>query len=189
MMEDIFNNPGKPFYRFGDIILLNKIKRDKWISFIQKSFETSGKKISDVNAECIAESMNDHSWYVQQLAHYVWQKSGKTVKMNEIYSALTELLYANSPFYLREVESLSKGQINLLKAIANKETQLSSVLVMDRYNLGTSASVVKNKSILMYADLIHEQDKNIEFLDPAFELWFNIYILGRPIDKVIRFKS
>jgi len=45
MMTDIFNNPSKPFYRFGDIMLLQKIKREKWISFINSSFSKNGKSI------------------------------------------------------------------------------------------------------------------------------------------------
>ena len=31
MMTDIFNNPSKPFYRFGDIMLLQKIETKKYI--------------------------------------------------------------------------------------------------------------------------------------------------------------
>ena len=29
MMTEIFNNPSKPFYRFGDIMLLQKIETNK----------------------------------------------------------------------------------------------------------------------------------------------------------------
>ena len=39
MMSDIFNNPAKPFYRFGDIMLLRKIETKQWIKFICESFK------------------------------------------------------------------------------------------------------------------------------------------------------
>jgi hypothetical protein len=41
--------------------------------------------------------------------------------------------------------------------------------------------VVKNRTILMNNDLIHEVDDRVEFLDPAFELWFKNYFLNVPI--------
>ena len=72
MMTEIFNNPSKPFYRFGDIMLLSKIDTAKWESFIVKSFAETGKQIAAAEAARIATSMKDHSWYVQQLAHYTW---------------------------------------------------------------------------------------------------------------------
>ena len=181
MMADIFNNPSKPFYRFGDIMMLEKIKREKWIDFIQTSFNESGKMIDEESVKLIPLLMHDHSWYVQQLAHYTWQKTTDKAGIEEVHSALTELLYANTPFYQREVESMSRGQMNLLKAIACNEKKLSSSDVLEKYKLGTSASVVKNRTILMNKDIVQEVGGAIEFLDPAFELWFKNYFLNIPI--------
>ncbi len=181
MMTDIFNNSSKPFYRFGDILLLQKIKRDKWVSFIEKSFKDTGKLIQRKDAGIIAEVMKDHSWYVQQFSHYVWQKTKKEVRKEDIQSSLEELINANSPLYQREVEALSSTQLNLLKAIARGEKKLSSAKVLNAYKLGTSASVTKNKAILSNADIIDDQGGKFEFLDPAFEIWFLNQFYNKPI--------
>jgi hypothetical protein len=61
MMTDIFDNSSKPFYRFGDIIWLQKIERNKWVDFIVSGFQTTGKRITDDEAEYIARLMKDHS--------------------------------------------------------------------------------------------------------------------------------
>jgi hypothetical protein len=175
MMTDIFNNPSKPFYRFGDIMLLQKIKREKWTSFIVESFAKTKKEISPELAELIPMLMQDHSWYVQQLAHYTWQKTKKKATKKEIQDAFSELIYVNTPLYMREVEGLSLTQLNFLKAVANKEEKLSSTEILQKYRLGTSASVVKNKAILLKADLIDESKGKLSFLDPAFEYWFLRY--------------
>jgi AAA+ ATPase superfamily predicted ATPase len=172
MMNDIFNNPSKPFYRFGDMILLGKISRDKWVSFIQNGFANTGKKIDTKNADLIASSMKLHSWYVQQLAHYTWNKTEMQGTQKEVYNALLELIQANTPFYQKEIEGLSSTQVNLLKAIAADEFQLTSAAVMQKYRLGTPRNVSKNKTTLLNADIIDESDGRYEFLDPAFEMWF-----------------
>ncbi len=36
MMMDVFTSPSMPFYKFGDIISLDKIALNDWIIFIQK---------------------------------------------------------------------------------------------------------------------------------------------------------
>ncbi len=172
MMSEIFDNPSKPFYRFGDIIMLPKIERGKWISFICDSFAYSDKVISNENAGLIADLMQCHSWYVQQLSHYTWNNTQKQASKSEIDKALNELKSANLPLYQRDTESLSPTQLNLLKAVAHGELQLTSVSVMNEFRLGTPHNVSKNKEILINRDIIEKSGDSYMFLDPVFELWF-----------------
>lgn len=172
MMTDIFNNPSKPFYRFGDILLLKKIEANKWVPFICNGFKESGKFIKETDARLIPELMKNHSWYVQQLAHYTWTHTMKKAGKSEVESGLIELIQANTPLYQKEIESISTTQLNLLKAVAKAETQFTSTNVMQRYSLGTPRNVSKNKQILVNNDLIQEVNNVYEFVDPAFELWF-----------------
>jgi hypothetical protein len=172
MMTEIFNNSSKPFYRFGDIMMLPRINRLKWIDFICKSFKENGKQIKESDAIVIPQLMKDHSWYVQQLAHYTWNLTEKTATKTEINTALMELINANSPLYQKEIESISNTQLNLLKAVLKGEKQFTSTAVMRNYQLGTPRNVSKNKTILINSDLIQEIDGVYEFVDPAFELWF-----------------
>ncbi len=172
MMTDIFNNPSKPFYRFGDIILLQKIETNKWIPFICKGFSNSNKQIDENTAAKIPGLMKNHSWYVQQLAHYTWNLTEDNATDTELNKALYELINANSPLYQNEIENISHTQLNFLKAVAQSETQFTSTNVMQKYALGTPRNVSKNKTILINGDIIHHINGTYEFVDPAFELWF-----------------
>lgn len=180
MMTDIFNNPSKPFYRFGDIMLLQKIETKKWVSFICKSFAATDKQIDEKTAGIIPLVMKNHSWYVQQLAHYAWNVTHKRATTTEIYTALKELINANTPLYQKETESISHTQLNLLKAVAKNETQFTSTAVMINYQLGTPRNVSKNKTLLINNDIIHEINNKFEFVDPAFELWFKKQFFNQP---------
>lgn len=173
MMIEIFNNSSKPFYRFGDIMLLPKIKEEKWVKFIMDSFENTGKEISENLAKKIPQLMKNHSWYVQQLSHYLWQKTNKKASKDQLNEALDELIHANTPLYQREIEGLSSTQVNLVKAITMGENKLTSSRVMDEYKLGTPRNVSKNRDSLIADDMLNQEEKKFELLDPAFELWFN----------------
>jgi len=180
MMSEIFNSPSKPFYRFGDIILLQKIERKNWISFICNSFSETGKNITEEEASIIADLMQCHPWYVQQLSHYTWNLTRKSVTKTDIHTALNELLCANLPLYQRETEILSSTQQNLLKAVARGERQLTSSRVMNEYHLGTPRNVSKNKVIMIKRDIIGESEGVYYFLDPAYEMWFRKSFLNEP---------
>jgi hypothetical protein len=124
--------------------------------------------------------MKNHSWYVQQLSHYVWNLTNKKATITEFNNALNELIQANSPLYQKEVEIISATQLNLLKAVAKGETQLTSTAVMQKYLLGTPRNVSKNKTILINNDIIQAANKQYEFVDPAFELWFKKQYFQQP---------
>ena len=124
--------------------------------------------------------MKNHSWYVQQLAHYTWNLTNKKASILEINAALNELIYANSPLYQKESESISHTQLNLLKAVVNGETKFTSTSVMNKYHLGTPRNVSKNKTVLINNDIIHEINNKFEFVDPAFELWFKKQFFNQP---------
>ena len=181
MMTEIFNSPSKPFYRFGDIIMLQKIDVKKWTSFIVKSFAKTGKVIDEQLAKLIPSLMNNHSWYVQQLSHYTWNLTRKRVTIHEIETALNELINANTPLYQREIESISTTQLNLLKAVVKGETKFTSTSIMQHYNLGTPNNVTKNKLTLINNDIIQEINSIYEFVDPAFELWFKKQFFGEKL--------
>ncbi|MBU4485649.1 MAG: ATP-binding protein, partial [Candidatus Delongbacteria bacterium] len=172
MLTEIFSKPSKPFYRFGDIMLLQKISREDWINFITESFKRTGKSISRENTELIPLYMIDHSWYVQQLSHYTWSKTEKAATEKEIIDSLYEVINANSPLFQKEIETISITQLNLLKAICKGETQFTSNDTMQKYRLGTPRNVSKNKAILINNDMINDEKGKIELLDPVFELWF-----------------
>lgn len=172
MMTDIFNNPSKPFYRFGDVMLLPKIETRDWIKFICNGFNKTAKYIDKKDAELIPEIMKNHPWYVQQLAHYTWNLTEKEATVKEIQKALSEVINANTPFYQNEIESISKTQLNLLKAVSRNETQFTSTAVMQKYKLGTPRNVSKNRLTLIKKDLINESNGKVTFLDPVLEIWF-----------------
>jgi hypothetical protein len=182
MMESIFNDSSKPFYRFGELMLLSKIERKKWLRYIQKGFSKTGREIAPELAERIAGSMADHPWYVQQLAHYVWTESreGDEVSKKNVDAAIAQVVYTNAPLFEREMEVRSKTQTELLKAIYQGEKELGGKKVANRYQVGTSRNVSKNKVLLQKQDIIYLRDGQFEFMDPVFKLWFGSKFYARP---------
>lgn len=180
MMADIFNNPSKPFYRFGDIMFLEKIETKKWVPFICNGFAKTGKHIDEEVAVKIPLIMKNHSWYVQQFAHYTWTTTHRKAAFAELNIALNELIQANTPHYQLMVEKISQTQLGLLKAVAKGVTQLTGSDAMKENNLGTPRNVSKNKTILLNSDTIDEANGKYEFIDPAFEIWFKKQYFNQP---------
>ena len=178
MMINIFNKKSRPFYRFGDMVILNRIDPSFWEEHIINSFNESDKAITVGQAQRITAYMKNHPYYVQQLCYQVWLSNQREVEDQTIEDAITDMLEVNTIFYQQEIENLSTTQINLLKAITRGETKLTAVDVMNRYKIGTPNNIIKNKKILAEKDIIDFQGDKPAFIDPAFELWFLRFYLN-----------
>jgi len=172
MMLNIFNNANSPFYRFGQVIFMQKIAKKHWIPFIQQSFEKTGKSISSEMADRICDTVSCHSWYLQQLCYFIWSFTASEVTEEVFALGLKQVLNINTPMFQNDTENLSSTQIEMLKAIADGEQHFSSQAVKQIYNLGNPNTIVKNKKTLQNKDIIEKQGDDFVFVDPIYRLWF-----------------
>jgi len=171
MLIDIFSNVSMPFYKFGDIIFLQKISNKKWGEFIKKRFEDTGKKISIPQAEYLAERVDNHSYYVQQLAQQSWLRTKTSCSKTIIDESLKSIKNQLSLLFVSQVETLSNTQINFLKAVIDGETAFASQENLKKYRLGSSANLKIIKKALISREIIDVTSKKVDILDPLFRLW------------------
>jgi len=178
MMEKFFSKQSMPFYKFGDVIFLQKIAQEYWVPFIQKRFEETGKSISPELAEKICETVENHSSYVQQFAWLIWVHTQKETTLADFNEAYNDLLNQNTPLYYGYMDGLTSLQINFLRAVADGiEDQFSRRETIFIYNLGTSANISRLKKSLEQKELIDITEKRVTFNDPVFRIWFRKEIL------------
>lgn len=172
MMLNIFNNSNSPFYRFGQVIFMNKIAKEHWMPFIVSAFENTGKSISTDFVERICDIVACHSWYLQQLCYFIWSYTTTEVTEEVFELGLKQVMNINTPMFQNDTESLSSTQIEMLKAIANGEQHFSSQAVKQIYSLGNPNTIVKNKRALQNKDIVEMQKNEFVFVDPIYQLWF-----------------
>ncbi len=175
MMIEVFASQSMPFYKFGDLLFLQKISSANWQKFISQRFSDTKKKISADNALLIAELADNHSYYVQQLAQQVWLRSAKTCNEENIRQAFNSLLLQLGLLFQNITDSLTSIQVNFLKALIEETELLSSQKTLSHYGLKTSANVLKIKQALVKKEIIDVQGKEIYFLDPMYKEWLKKY--------------
>lgn len=172
MMLDIFNNSANPFYRFGQVLFLDKIKKEEWIPFIVGAFQRTGKEITNAQAERICDIVKCHSWYLQQLCYFIWSGTSVTVSDEVIDRRVQQLIDTNMPMFMNDVENLTATQIAMLRAVADGEYQFNAMAIVKKYELGSAQTITRNKKMLVERDFVEKSNKNYRFSDPVFELWF-----------------
>lgn len=179
MMTDIFTNPRKPFYKFGQNIFLEKIDSRYWPPFICTKFEETSKSISYSQAERITNLVDNNPYYIQQLSEMVWNRTSHTCRDEFVDEAFDALVSAQSGLNLALTQMLTLTQQNLLHAIVAGETQLSSAAVLERYGLKNSLTVQRAKKALTQLDIIDDFGKIITMEDPVYAYWLKNTYFGQ----------
>jgi AAA+ ATPase superfamily predicted ATPase len=178
MMPDVFTNPSMPFYKFGDLIFLEKIDTPSWIEFISDRFTATGKTISKNLAELIVKLTDNHPYYVQQLSQQVWLRTESECHEAIVEQAHRSLVEQLSLLFATITETLSNSQIRFLKALVAGETALSSAEVIEKYHLASSANVTRSRKSLIDKEILDNNAGMVSFQDPIFRYWLEKYFFA-----------
>jgi len=178
MMLEVFTDQSMPFYQFGSLIFLEKISTADWIKYIAKRFKSTDRSIEVEEARLIATLMDDHPYYVQQLAHLCWLNTSDTCTSDIVKSAHDQLLLQLSLLFQNMTDALSNKQVNLLHAVIDEIKEISSSKNIKAYKLGTSATVNRSKTALIEKEILDQFSGKLEFVDPAYRAWLTRYYFG-----------
>ena len=171
MLLDIFGNYEMPFYKFGDLMFLDKIAEADWIPYIVGQFKKTGKLISKELASEIVHKVDAHPYYVQQLSHQVWLRTEGTCTAETVATAHANIIDQMRLLFSNLLDSLTPKQINFLHAVVDGVENFSSKTILDKYELGTSANIKNLRKAMLQRDLIDVLPGKTEIQDPIFAAW------------------
>jgi AAA+ ATPase superfamily predicted ATPase len=171
IMQNLFFDKTKPFYKSVKHIPIDKIEDDEWREYIKKGFETYHKSISN---ECIGDILHASKgfpYYTQQIANELFNNTVDTVELDMVQSAIDSILEKEEDLFLNEWNHLSQYQKKALKLLiyANGEN-IYTKDTMTKFNF-TSSSLKKAVEGLLSKDVIDLKGGKYYFQDPLLELF------------------
>ena len=171
MMMEVFTNSSKPFYKFGNIMFLNKIDTPYLVEFFNSRFADTGKSITDEASLLIAELVDNHPYYAQQLAQQSWLRTNDICTVEIVLAAHAALVEQLSLLFVTITETLTTQQLNYLKALIAGEKAITSTAVMHRYQISSPTSVARSKTALIKNDILDNNAGEMSFQDPIYAYW------------------
>ncbi len=174
-MKEIFEMR-KYFYKFAYKIEIIPIDEDIFADYIIKGFLKTGKVISRDLALQIFNIVGGDPWYAQHLASICYDNT-KGYLSEQIFEKAVWCLINLHDFQFHSVTfGLTRHQLRFIKAILAGVTKFSSVDILDKYNLNSSANVNRVKEALLKKEIItFNGTKEATFMDPLFKLWLIKY--------------
>lgn len=178
MMLEVFTNSSKPFYKFGNLMFLNKIETTYLVDFFKTRFHETGKQINDEAALLIAKLSDNHPYYAQQLAQLSWLRTSDCCTETIVKEAHSSLVKQLSLLFATITETLTTQQLNFLHALISGEKAITSTETMHRYRISSPTSVARSKAALIKNDILDNVAGTLSFQDPIYAYWLKTEYFG-----------
>lgn len=174
LMSSMFYSRNMPFYQFGDMFFLKKIKTEDWVPFIISRFKSAGKRITEQLAAKICVTADNYSAYVQQLAWNVLAYSDEEVDEASFADGVEATLSQVAPLFVEQTSGLTTYQLNFIRAVCQGyHRDFGKKEILAKFNIGTRSNIPKLQSALIEREIIDMDENSGYFIsDPLFRVWF-----------------
>ena len=171
LMEQMFYDRKRPFYKLCDQIKLDRIQENEYEHYINiAAKETWNKVLEQSTLNMIFELSESHSYYVNKLCSLLWQKS-EIPKEQDVVTTWRSFVLENKSSVERELSLISINQRKLLIYLSSQDQtkEIFSKKITQQIDL-TSSSVQRALEPLVEKDYIYiDQDKSYRVLDPLIK--------------------
>ena len=174
LMNKMFNNPNRPFYKSGKIFPLQKIDPLQLSAFAEKKFQDSGISVAEKGIAEVIEVTECYPYYFQMLCHVLWDLCQEDQRLTHslIEKAVDTLISRESSTYIAIWEGLTNKQRKLMVALAKEQyPEVFSKNFLTKYSLGASSSIQKAIKKLLEKDLILQANGSYVIYDLFFARW------------------
>ncbi|HEV2192188.1 MAG TPA: ATP-binding protein [Nitrosopumilaceae archaeon] len=176
LIDQIFNEKGRPLYRIGKPFNLGKIPPNEFSKFIESRFKSTGIKIAQDIILQILKITDSHPYYTQQLCHELWNlcqyEDQKMVKEEFLISAVTQVMNNQNYAYTTMWAPLTKSQRSLLIGLAiSNDSKIYSSEFRTKYGLGAASSVERAAKSLEEQGILEKERDDYVISDIFFKNW------------------
>ncbi|MFH1260008.1 MAG: ATP-binding protein [Elusimicrobiota bacterium] len=180
IIEGMVMNKSRAFYGIGPVISLDKINTVAWEKYLSNTFSKHGFKYDDKIPGLIVQKAHGIPYYIQYLAHELYDNYFHTKKFNieHIDETIKTIVKRNLSSYETIWENLTGVQQRMLEGIASEtiENIFSNDFLL-RHQIGTRPGAEKTVKLLVKKDILEKEKNRYVISDIWFYEWIKYNIL------------
>jgi len=155
MMQSMFLEKNRPFYRSAQLLSLEPIVREKYFAFISEKFTQSGKRIEKDLLSRIYEWSKGQTYCIQLICNKLYANT-KTPNTEDFNRVIKEVIDQESAVFAGYINMLSETQWGVLRAVALEEYVANplSAGFLSKYSLKAASSVASALKKLIDHELV-----------------------------------
>jgi uncharacterized protein len=171
MIREIFEKKSSPFYRFGTLMTLGKIGREKFKKFLEDKFNDITDRCKELSEEIIGIT-DSHPYFTQQLAYIVWELLvlyGFSPDIVE--TSANEIVQSHDNDYEHLWNNLNRTDMMVLNGMSASDISPLSVEFSGRFGTGAASTVFSALQRLNHKGILLKEGSAYSVDDPFFRRW------------------
>ena len=175
LMEEMFTSANRPFFQSSQIMLLDNVPAEKYLSFANGFFKSQKRSISKEVFSQLYHKVDGITWYVQTILNRAYQYAEASLTDDFFSQIVNEFVCEQKPVYENYYASLTEMQANLIEAVA-KESCVAAPLAhqfIAKYGLKATSSVRTALKTLVDRQFIYRKPEGYVVYDRFFGMWLS----------------
>lgn len=175
LMEEMFTSANRPFFQSSQIMLLDNVPAEKYLSFANGFFKSQKRAINEEVFSQLYHKVDGITWYVQSILNRAYQYAEASLTDDFFSQIVDELVCEQKSVYENYYASLTEMQANLIEAVA-KEGCVAAPLAhqfIAKYGLKATSSVRTALKALVDRQLIYRKPEGYVVYDRFFGMWLS----------------
>ena len=175
MLTRMFGDASRPFYQSTEMIFLEEIKDDSYVSFIKRHFIKNGRKVDPVTVSDLLTWTRLHTWYLQYTCNRIFETGQDCIDETK-KTVVADILLGFEPFYLEYRSLLTRHQWQLLKAIAHSGnvSSVTSGNFIRQFDLSNASTVKRGIDTLTEKEMIFRRKNEYFVYDVFLSRWLEL---------------
>ncbi|MEP4095155.1 ATP-binding protein [Reichenbachiella sp.] len=171
MMESMFSEQSRPFYRSAQILHLEALPKDTYGKFIRRQFKKSGQTIGQTELDLIFDWTRMQTYYMQLICNYLFGQG--TITADKVREVCTQIIQQEVPIYSSYQQLMTSFQWKLLVAIAKNGTVVNPLAkdFISAYQLGAASSVSSALKMLEKKEFVIKTNEGLVIHDTLLMRW------------------
>jgi hypothetical protein len=166
----------RPFYKAGPVMRLGRIPADRFATFLEARFKSTGIKPAPGLGVAIVELAGNLPYDVQRLAHELWDDARANAQrragLEDLHATLTRLLGEHESLFEATWQRLTLAQRATLRAAVLQEgRELLSADTRARYRLSGASTVQASLAALVREDVLARDGDRYIVVDSLLREW------------------
>lgn len=171
MIREIFEKKSSSFYRFGTLMTLGKIDKDKFTLFLKEKFDDITDKGNELSQEILGIT-DSHPYYTQQLASTVWELSVRFgYSPGIVETAANEIVNSHDNDYERLWNNFNRTDMMVLNGMSASNISPLSDEFSRVFGTGATSTVFSTLQRLTNKGIILKEGSVYNIDDPFFKRW------------------
>lgn len=177
ILQNMFFGAKQPFFQSSDSMVLGKIDRAKYASFIDLCFSREGKKISRSAIEYFLDFSETHTYYTQLICNQAFYKSEKKLDYEEAVIIAQNYIETRKLDYADILNLMAENQRKLIKAIAKEGVvgKPTSIDFLIKHKLPSASSSLQAVKVLAEKEMLFKTPEGYKVYDVFFRRFLEKY--------------